>query len=204
MTDEMTTQHVTSWIGEATHFAIRLQNERVTSMFPKMAPSQLQQHTHASSQSPPHAHGQVAHAPHGHAELAHAPSSRAERVATWLSFACAVHCLVMPLAVGALPLLGASGSMYLGETAEFGMTSLVVTSALAAVIWGYRRHRDARFVVATGLGLAIYLIGHAIGHESTASWYGIALAVVGGLTLAGSSFFSARLSHACADPSCPT
>jgi len=121
-----------------------------------------------------------------------AHSSHAERAATWLSLACAVHCLVMPLAISVMPLLGASGVTHLGPTAEHAMTLLVVASALAGVVWGYRRHRDVRVVYATLVGLGAYLIGHAF----EGSWYGLVIAVLGALTLAASSFSSARMSHA--------
>jgi hypothetical protein len=115
-----------------------------------------------------------------------------ERAATWLSLACAVHCLLMPLAISAMPLLGASGRLAdLGPGTEMGLSVLVVASAGAGIIWGYRRHRDARVVLATGAGLLIYLVGHA--YED--SWPGMVLAVLGALTLAASSFLSTRLSH---------
>jgi hypothetical protein len=120
------------------------------------------------------------------------PSSHAERAATWLSLACAVHCLVMPLAMSVMPLLGASGITQLGPTAEHVMTLLVVASAVLGVVWGYRRHHDVRFVYATIAGLCAYLVGHAF----EGSWYGVLLAVLGALTLAISSFSSARVSHA--------
>jgi hypothetical protein len=112
----------------------------------------------------------------------------------------------MPIAISVMPLLGASGVTQLGPVAETVLTLLVVASALAGVVWGYRRHRDVRVVYATGLGLAAYVVGHAPGHafgEALAhSWYGMALAILGALTLAGSSFLSARLSHACTSAAC--
>jgi hypothetical protein len=112
----------------------------------------------------------------------------------------------MPIAISVMPLLGASGVTHLGATTENVLTLLVVASALAGVVWGYRRHRDVRVVYATGIGLAAYLVGHAPGHafgEALAhSWYGMALAILGALTLAGSSFLSARLSHACDSAAC--
>ncbi|MDB4973373.1 MAG: hypothetical protein JWN48_1714 [Myxococcaceae bacterium] len=153
-----------------------------------MASRDAHRHTHR------HAH-EVARDP-----LAAGVSSRAERAATWLSLACAVHCLVMPVAISVMPLLGASGLTQLGPTAELVMTLLVVASALVGVVWGYRRHRDLRFVLATVLGLVAYLVGHAF----EASWFGISLAVLGALTLAASSFLGAKLSHTHVHPTCPS
>ncbi len=122
-------------------------------------------------------------------------NSHLERVATWLSLACAVHCLVMPIALSALPLLGSSGFTRVGSSADLLLTLLVVASALAGSAWGYRRHRDSRIVIGTGVGLATYLLGHLFER----AWYGVGLAVAGALVLAASSFISARLSHADAD-----
>lgn len=142
--------------------------------------------------------GHSAHCAHGSHRGQPQGNSGAERAATWLSLACAVHCLLMPVAISVMPLLGASGVTHFGPTVEHIMTLLVVASALAGVVWGYRRHRDLRFVFATAGGLAAYLVGH--GFEER--WYGIGLAVVGALMLAGSSFLSARLSHSCESATC--
>jgi hypothetical protein len=125
------------------------------------------------------------------------PASQAERAAAWLSLACAVHCLVVPVAMSVMPLVGASG-IALGEGAHTALTLLVVASALLGVAWGYRRHRDLRVVFATGVGLCAYLVGHFL----EGSWQGVALAVSGGLLLAASSFLGGRLAHHCDDASC--
>lgn len=147
-----------------------------------------------------HAHSQHAHSHHVHAHDAaeRAQMSTAERAATWLSLACAVHCLLMPLVITVLPLLGAAGLGELEPAGHLALTLLVVASALLGVTWGYRRHRDLRIVWATAIGLGAYLLGHWLED----SWYGLGLAVLGALTLAASSFVGARLSHTCRDASC--
>jgi uncharacterized membrane protein (UPF0136 family) len=122
-------------------------------------------------------------------------ASHIERAASWLSLACAVHCLVMPAALALLPVLGAS-SFELDEGLDFALNALVFVSAIAGTIWGYRRHHDGRFVVATALGLTLYLAGHALEPR----WYGVISAVVGALVLAASSFLGARSGHAAVHP----
>jgi hypothetical protein len=159
-------------------------------------------HTHAASRS-----HEGTSALRSRAEPRTQLGSYGERAATWLSLACAVHCLLMPVVIGLMPLLGASGVTHLGSTAESILTLLVIVSAVLGVTWGYRRHHDLRIVFATGIGLAAYLVGHVlVGHVFAESWYGIGLAGVGALTLAASSFLSARLSHAaehaCSGASC--
>jgi hypothetical protein len=113
-----------------------------------------------------------------------------ERVTGILSAACAIHCLLMPLVVALLPLVGTSGVVLSGTT-ELLLSLLVLGSGSASLVLGYRRHRDLRIASLISTCLVLYLIGHA--HES--AWYGTALAVVAGLGLAGASFWSARLGH---------
>jgi uncharacterized membrane protein YhaH (DUF805 family) len=116
---------------------------------------------------------------------------RLERAATWLSVACAVHCLVVPLAVTLLPALGASQSLHMSAAAEHILTLLVVLSVSAGAAWGFRRHRDLRIAGFMLLGLIVYLVGHAL----DGSPYAQSLSVLGALSLAAASFASARLTQ---------
>jgi hypothetical protein len=113
-----------------------------------------------------------------------------ERITGFLSAACAVHCLLMPLVIASLPLVGTSG-VALSGTTELALSGLVLVSGTASLVLGYRRHRDLRVAAFIGACLALYLIGHA----REAAWYGTALSVVAGLGLAAASFWSARLGH---------
>lgn len=122
-------------------------------------------------------------------------ASHFERAASWLSLACAVHCLVMPAALAVLPLLGAA-SFRLDDGIDHALNALVFVSATAGAAWGYRRHHDGRFVAATALGLVVYLAGHAL----EPSWYGVTTGVLGALVLATSSFLGARVGHAAVHP----
>lgn len=123
------------------------------------------------------------------------PAARLERAATWLSLACAAHCLLMPAVIALTPLLGASLAPE-NPTLELVLNVTVVVSALLGGLWGYRRHRDLRLVLATVAGLVVYLIGHKL----EGSTPGLALAVLGAVLLASSSFLSARLQHAAEHP----
>lgn len=115
-----------------------------------------------------------------------------ERAATWLSAACAVHCLLVPVASALVPLVGASGrASMLDERYEDWLHVLVVGFGLMSLLIGYRRHREARIAAAMGLGLVLYLAGHAV----EGAWYGVLVSVVGGLGLAAASFWSARRGH---------
>ena len=59
-----------------------------------------------------------------------------------LSFACAVHCLAMPLLVTVLPLIGLG--FLVGERAEFVIIISAVALAIGSLAWGVRHHRSWR------------------------------------------------------------
>lgn len=134
-------------------------------------------------------------------EPAHAHSTpeleprRLERAATWLSLACAVHCLVFPLIGGILPALGASHLVSAGSGLDTLLTVAVVGSVAGSGALGFTRHRDLRVLVAMGIGLMFYLTGHALEGSSL----GLGFSIAGALGLAGASFASARLSQTCED-----
>jgi hypothetical protein len=119
-----------------------------------------------------------------------------ERAATWLSLACAVHCLVFPLIGGLLPALGASNLLAAGSGLDTLLTFAVVGSVAASGALGFSRHRDVRVIAAMIAGLILYLFGHAFEGSSM----GLGFSIAGALVLAGSSFASARLSQACEHP----
>lgn len=126
-------------------------------------------------------------------------ASQAERAAAWLSLACAVHCLLMPIVLSVMPLVS-SASFALSEGTDLVLTVLVVVSVSLGAVWSYRRHRDRRLLLWTSLGLGAYLVGHLLGHHG--SWLGLSLAVGGALMLAASSFAGARLARHCDDVAC--
>lgn len=141
-------------------------------------------------------------APHTHSQPPAAPApdlgpdgawraSAFERAATWLSALCAVHCLLVPVASAALPLVGASTGAVLGGTVDHLLNIMVVAGGALSALVGYRRHHDLRLSLTMVACIAVYLLGHAL----EAAWYGVALTVVAGLGLAISSFVSARLGH---------
>jgi hypothetical protein len=115
-----------------------------------------------------------------------------ERAAGWLSAACAVHCLLLPVVSALVPLLGASsraGALFHGIDPVLSM--LVVVGGTLSAVLGYRRHGDARLSAIMLLCIAVYMAGHLW----EGLWYGNMLAVAAGLGLAAASFVSARLSH---------
>jgi hypothetical protein len=115
-----------------------------------------------------------------------------ERAATWVSVACALHCLLVPLFAAGLPLAaGASASLLHHPALELAFAAVVLGGAAFTAIWGFRRHRDGRVLALLGVGLGLYALGHGLD-----GWSGRTLSVVGALLLAAASLTSARLTHA--------
>jgi MerC mercury resistance protein len=125
--------------------------------------------------------------------------TRLERAAAWLSAACAVHCLLLPLGAALLPVLGVSAFGSLGRSVDLALLLLVVAGGAGSALLGFRRHRDLRLSLIMAGCVVLYLIGHGLGEQA---WYGRALAISGGLGLALASFTSARLGHTHAPGTC--
>jgi hypothetical protein len=130
-----------------------------------------------------------AHESGGEVSLAQG-GARFDRWAAWLSFACAVHCLLVPVAAAALPLAGASSALLEHPALELSLSGLVLLGAAFTAVIGFRRHRDARLVAIVAGAVAAYGLGHML-----TGWPGSVLSVSGALVLAFSSLRSARLSH---------
>lgn len=93
----------------------------------------------------------------------HEFSQSADRTAIGLSFICAIHCLLLPIAVAVLP----SATLIGLEDELFHRLLLIVVLPVSAyaLMSGLRRHRN-RIVLVTGVaGLMVLIVGAAFGHD---------------------------------------
>ena len=67
-----------------------------------------------------------------------------DRIGSWVSLACVVHCLALRVAVGVLPLLGLQ--FLEDERVEIGFLVIGALFALIATLWGLHRHGAVRVV----------------------------------------------------------
>jgi hypothetical protein len=117
-------------------------------------------------------------------------AERASAAASWALSACAVHCVVMPLAVGVLPLVG------LGVLASAWFEwSMVGTAALlggGALAFSYgRAHRSMKPAAFFLAGLLILVSSQLILDHRSALHAGLAL------TGAALMYLAARANHDC-------
>lgn len=133
------------------------------------------------------------------------PSSRArlfDAMGVGLSFACLVHCLVLPLILLLAPAL--SAWLALPEAFHAAILLLAAPAAFAAMSGGWRRHRHAgpALLAAGGLGLlALGLAGHegwlgALDPEAADRWFTSA----GAIALAAAHLANWRLRHNAKSP----
>jgi hypothetical protein len=93
-------------------------------------------------------------------------STHFDKAAIGLSLVCAVHCLLLPVALAILPILAAS--TFTDESFHLWMLVAVLPTSLLALTIGCRHHRNIS-VMALGLpGLAILTLAALFGHE----WFG--------------------------------
>ena len=139
---------------------------------------------------PPTASAAHAHTP-GHT---HAHGGLLDRFGAFLGFACAIHCIAVPLFLGVLPALGLG---FLADH-EFDLTIVAIASvcALFAARSGWRAHGDRRIVAGFFGAILLLVMGHALGEESLA---GRIPSVLGGLTLAVTHLINLRASRKTCD-----
>lgn len=115
-----------------------------------------------------------------------------ERAALAGSFACMVHCLVLPLLIVALPAL--SSAFSIPESFHLWILAFAIPAAATALVQGRRRHGDNFPLCVGGLGISLLLVG-ALPLAET--WAETPVTVAGSLALAAAHIANWRLRHAC-------
>lgn len=110
------------------------------------------------------------------------------------SFACAVHCALLPIVVTLLPLVGLG---FLANAAtEWVLVALSAALGIGSLCLGFREHRSRRAFAVLATGLALLILGRWAEANAT-GWIGVAVVVVGGCTVAASHIVNRRLCRAC-------
>ncbi len=112
-----------------------------------------------------------------------------DHIAITLSGLCLVHCLLLPTAIVALPLLAQSSETHFHTQ----MLVVVIPVSLFAYTLGYPRHRN-KSIIAWGIaGIAVMVVGGTIAHTSFGLLADTVLTVAGSIILAASHYFNNRL-----------
>jgi len=109
-------------------------------------------------------------------------NARCDGVAVFLSGACMLHCLLLPILVTLFPIV--QGSMLQEQDFHVIMLFLILPTSLFALTVGCRRHKDRLTITLGAMGLAVLAVTALFGHE----WFGFLaerlVTTAGGLILA--------------------
>jgi hypothetical protein len=82
-------------------------------------------------------------------------SSLLDRLAVGMAVVCGIHCLVTPILLVALPIIGTT--LWVDKDFHLWMLFLVIPTTCLAIFSGCRRHKDRWVLAAAVLGLGILL-----------------------------------------------
>ena len=108
-----------------------------------------------------------------------------------LSFACAVHCMAVPLLITVLPLIGLG--FILAESTELVMVVAAGGLAVGSLTWGFRNHRKRRVFLILGGALMLIIIAR-LGVSENAE---VIFTVIGGLLLVSAHLVNRHLCRTC-------
>lgn len=103
-----------------------------------------------------------------------------DRAGIGVTLLCLAHCLVLPLLVSAFPLL----PIHHNHHAHFWMALIAVPVGIAALVPGYKRHRNRLIPLSGFVGLN-FLVGAEMYGEMLGLGSESVLSVAGGLILIG-------------------
>lgn len=131
-------------------------------------------------------------------------TERLDRVGTFASFLCAIHCALMPLVITLLPLLGLS--VLASEPVEWLLLSVSACLGVVSICFGFRQHRSRRVWALAGAAIVSLLTarlwahsGHSHTHDFShlSAWIEAGLMVAGGTLMICAHWLNQRLCHAC-------
>jgi peptidoglycan/LPS O-acetylase OafA/YrhL len=121
-----------------------------------------------------------------------------DRLGITLSVVCLAHCLLLPLALLALPLIAVQWLQT--GTVHLVMALILVPVAALALIPGLRLHGRWSVAGAMAAGLGLLSTAAFAGEGSAAHEWGDVLTVAGGTILVAAHFVNLRLCRSC--PAC--
>ncbi len=117
-----------------------------------------------------------------------------DKTGACISFACAIHCMAMPLLITLLPLVGLG--FLVSEPSELVIIGVAVVLAVGSIVWGVRHHRSWRAFLVLVVALAFIATAH-ITAEGT---FEVILHGTGGILLATAHLLNRHLCKTC--PAC--
>lgn len=126
--------------------------------------------------------------------MARVAVDKLDKVGATASLMCAIHCAAMPLLVTLLPLVGLS---FLADNrVEWALVALSALMGVTSLCFGFREHRSRRAFAYLGIGIGMLAVGRILEDNLHSPW-GVAIVVLGGVTLASAHLINRRLCQSC-------
>lgn len=124
------------------------------------------------------------------AETSHSPLWL-DQLGAGLSLACAIHCMLAPVLVAVLPMLGLG--FLVDDMTEAVLLSLAAVLAVGSLCWGFRLHKSTRVFFPLGAALLLIAAGRLFAEDASE----IVLVVAGAIMLAASHLLNRHLCRSC-------
>lgn len=129
-----------------------------------------------------------------------------EKIGKWLdaagttaSWACAAHCLALPLLIGVLPLIGLS--FLLSETTERVFIGISVVLAILSLLPSYfREHKKLQAILLAVAGIGLIILTHFLFEENLT--LKVIFLISGAILISSAHLLNRRLCRDC--KVCPT
>ncbi|MCX7556984.1 MerC domain-containing protein [Xanthomonadaceae bacterium JHOS43] len=115
-----------------------------------------------------------------------------DRVGMWASFACALHCALLPLALALMPTLGLGAFSLVDIDQAFVVFATVL--GVTTLTMGYRRHRGFAAWAFLLAGLALVWVNTFTVLHDHSLWHAVMM-TIGGLLIAAAHLVNLRLTH---------
>lgn len=125
-------------------------------------------------------------------------TSRWDGVGQLLSTLCIIHCVLVPLVLGFMPV--AVAGVLEDEAVHHGLIALVAVGAVAAFVPGWRVHRQAPVLGLAALGLGLLLAAAFLVPEDAGKSWETALTLAGGLVMVVAHGRNRTLCRDCCPP----
>ena len=114
-----------------------------------------------------------------------------DHAAIALSGLCFVHCLLLPIIIVALPLLGQFSETHFHAQ----LLIVVVPVSLFAFALGFRRHANTASIAGGIAGISLLFIGGTVAHANFGPLADSLLTMAGSIVLATSHYYNNRLTR---------
>lgn len=118
-------------------------------------------------------------------------SNASDKLAIGLSAACAVHCLILPLFILAIPQIAVS--VVASEDFHLWMVFFVLPISIFALTMGCRQHQRYRLLIPGVSGLLLLVIAILVGEDLMGEWGEKSLTLAGSILIAFGHYHNYRL-----------